>query len=375
VVSDLWLSGFKPIAECASRELVAALAPAAGYKWPIMAFPQQNLTPVVSAATTRRDLPVVGGEVMMLSPSRLDMFTIRNGYFAIGSGHDGMVFTGAGEGVREACLFSTPSRERATSLRIGEINDTIMDEVFLGFDGGWSNWFHWICFALAKSSIAAERLSPACQIVLPERTPSTGTTFSHAAWQQSIAAFGLDGRVTSLPPGIYRARAIHLLWTDTVRASDIIPFGCFARVFERLQRQFRPDPDAPTRIFAVRDRVPDPRLDPAEQALLRAVAVAHGFQPVYFEAMDFAAQADSLFNAELAMGVHGAGLTNILFGREALGVLEINRNLDGPVGGLRPWFYMLANSRGQRYMTLDRDLGELTKPRLDAAIEALTASL
>ena len=36
---------------------------------------------------------------------------------------------------------------------------------------------------------------------------------------------------------------------------------------------------------------------------------------------------------------------------------------------------MLANSRGQRYMTLDRDLGELTKPRLDAAIEALTASL
>jgi hypothetical protein len=374
-VSDLWLNGFQSIADCASRELVAALAPAAGYKWPVLAFPEQDLAPLVRNATSRGDLPAAGAEVVMLTPSRLDLFTIRNGFFSVGSGCDGMVFTAAGEGIREACLFSAPARERITSLRIGAVSDTVIDEVFLSFDAGYFNWFHWVCFALAKSAIAAERLSDACQIVFPNCPPTIASGFNQVAWQQSLSEFGLADRVTLLPPGIYRARTIRLLWTDTVRACDIIPFGCFARVFRRLQGRFRPDPDAPKRILVARDRSGNPRLEPAEQALLHDVAKAHGFVATYFETMDFAAQASSLFNAELALGVHGAGLVNVLFGREQLGLLEINRRLDGPAANLRPWFYMLANSRGQRYMTLDRDMGELTKPCLDAAIEALTAGL
>src|SRR5476651_1708465 len=103
----------------------------------------------------------------MATPSRLDLFTIRNAFFAIGPAHEAMVFTAAGEGVREACMFSAPARQSVTSLRIGEIDDTAIGDVFLGFDGAWNNWFHWICFALAKSAIAARLLSPGCRIVLP----------------------------------------------------------------------------------------------------------------------------------------------------------------------------------------------------------------
>jgi hypothetical protein len=370
-MADLWLNGFRSVADCASRELIASPPSTEAYKWPIPAHPHQNLASLVTRATRVSDLPAAGEDLRILSPARLDMFTIQNGFFAAVPDHFGMVFTPGGEGIREACLFSAPSRQRITSVRIGEISDIVFDEVFISFDGGWTNWFHWICFALAKSAVAAEVVSPACRIVLPDWTPHSATSFSRAAWQQSLSAFGLADRVTLLPAGIYRARKLHLLWTDTERASDIIPFDRFAGVFQRLQHRLHVVSQTPKRIIVARDR--DPRLNQAEQALLHDVAQAHGFALMRFETMDFAAQAGSLLNADLALGAHGAGLVNILFGREQLGVLEINRNLDGPGGAPRPWFYMLANSRRQRYMTLDADLGELTKQYLDAAIEVLTA--
>ena len=81
-------------------------------------------------------------------------------------------------------------------------------------------------------------------------------------------------------------------------------------------------------------------------------------------------QAEALFNAECVIGVHGAGMANILFGRRALRVMELNLRLDGETLP-RPWFYLLAHARGQRYMMLDRDAGDLSEERLSVAIAVL----
>jgi hypothetical protein len=57
-------------------------------------------------------------------------------------------------------------------------------------------------------------------------------------------------------------------------------------------------------------------------------------------------------------------MTNILFGRSSLRVLELNQRLDGE-SLLRPWFYLLAFdfARRQKYMMLDRDVGDLSCER------------
>jgi capsular polysaccharide biosynthesis protein len=69
---------------------------------------------------------------------------------------------------------------------------------------------------------------------------------------------------------------------------------------------------------------------------------------MHFEAMDFHSQVAAMFNAEAVIGVRGAGLTNLLFGRGSLRVLEINRSINR--GSLpRPWFYVVAMARRQRY--------------------------
>ncbi len=103
------------------------------------------------------------------------------------------------------------------------------------------------------------------------------------------------------------------------------------------------------------------------------VASRHGFIPLDLETLDFDGQPEALFNAECVIGVHGGGTANILFGRDTLRVLELNLKLDGE-GLLRPWFYLLAHARRQKYMILDRDAGALSRERLNVAIETLLTS-
>jgi capsular polysaccharide biosynthesis protein len=86
--------------------------------------------------------------------------------------------------------------------------------------------------------------------------------------------------------------------------------------------------------------------------------------------MNFSEQTQAVFNADAVLGVHGAGMANILFGHEDLKVLEINRPLDGG-GLLRPWFYLLAHARRIRYRFLNSAAGDVTEQRIADALETL----
>ena len=367
-MADLAMRGVVRLADCAEVETVLAQEAKGRYRLPVKAYPAQNLWHLVSC------LPGFAVGVPGYPALRLNMYTIRNGHFATGADHAGKIFTPTGLAVREAGLFSLPARQGARTAALGPISETVFDDVFIGFDWGWINWYHWLCFALTRCSLAMDHVPPGCAIILPDHARAGHAQFSAASWSQSLAAFGLADRVTVVPPGVYRARTIRFLWTEPGEPTDLTLTDGFAEVFRRLQPRLQPDPSSPRRILITRDRSPDPRLSAEEQAVLHDVGAAHGFVPMRFETMDFQAQAQAVRNAEMVMGVHGAGLANILFGRESLKVLEINRQLDVPRPGLRPWFYLLAHARRQRYMMLDRDLGELTASGLEMAIQRLAAA-
>jgi hypothetical protein len=246
--------------------------------------------------------------------------------------------------------------------------------VFVGFDAAWTNWFHWLCFAVARSAFAARFLARRCTIALPDRDTREGTAdfrFGRATWRQSLDAFGLSDRTTLLPPGLYHAKAIHFLWTTPPgRATQICLLPEFQNLF-RAVRRHQPVPiGGPRRILISRDRGPHPRLTADESALLDRVAEKHGFTKVFFEEMDFAGQRATIANAEAVVAVHGAGLTNLLFASDRTKVLEINMPQDEGEF-LRPWFWLLAQTRRLPYRFLNPAAGELTEPRIEDALRSL----
>jgi len=352
----MYPAGSLSLQSVAERELVLLQSPSGAYRAPIAAYPTQDLSSLA------RRLPQVRPQTKsapLIPPVRLDLFTVANGRFAVGDGLDGLVLSDDGRTIAETAMFT-----RRTDRIDLPCPDAVLDDVFLGFDGGWTNWYHWLCFALGRSAIAARLLGPQTRIVLPDHACRA------ASWQQSLEAFGLAARVRLLQPGLYRARSIRLFWTTPSEPTNLTYLGAFHELFAQVRRGLRTNPDLPRRLQISRSRAANPRLQPAETALVEGVAQRHGFVPLHLEEFNFSAQAEAMFNAECVIGVHGAGMANILFGRRTLRVMELNLRLDGETLP-RPWFYLLAHARGQRYMMLDRDAGDLSEERLSMAISVL----
>ena len=362
------LTGRIGVDECHERQVVILQPSKGAFRPPLPAYEAQDLSGLASRLPRFR---VRAGSQPLMPAVRLDMVTIRNGWFAIGDRLDGLVLTGDRKAVRETAMFTRlldrPDLQPSIDLPQSEI---ALDDVFLGFDGGWVNWYHWLCFALGRSAIAAGLLGNRTQIAFPDYSARQQVGFSAASWRQSLDAFGLAGKARFLPPGLYRASAIRFFWTRPDEPTDLTYLDAFHEVFARVRRGLRSCPESPRRLLLSRTGAGDTRISETETALVDALASRNGFTTLHPHELDFRAQAEALFNAECIIGVHGAGLTNILFGRSTLRVLELNLRLDGETLP-RPWFYLLAQSRRQRYVMLDRDAGDLTRDRLQAAIDVL----
>ena len=82
-----------------------------------------------------------------------------------------------------------------------------------------------------------------------------------------------------------------------------------------------PDPSFPKRIYVQRGNVPNRRLtnDPQITAFLQSL----GFVPVRMDGRTVAEQAKMFAGADVVIGVHGAGLTNLIFARKGAKVIEL----------------------------------------------------
>ena len=360
-------TGVVAAADCAKREFVTLQPSKGAFRAPLPAYFGQDLTAVASRLPQFR--AAIGAQPLV-PPVRLDLITLHNGSIAIGNNADGLIVDEGGRVVRETAMFTGWQSQQPIDLPRGE---AVLDDIFVGFDGAWSNWYHWLCFALGRSAIAAGVLGTETRIVLPAYASRRPAGFSEAAWTQSLEAFGFGGRVQFLPRGLFRAKTIRLLWTTPNEPTNLTYLDAFHEVFARVRRSLRLRPDLPRRLLLSRGRSGNPRISVEETALVEEAASRHGFVPLHLETLDFRGQAEALFNAECVLGVHGAGMANILFGRDTLRVLELNLKLDRE-SLLRPWFYLLAYARRQKYMMLDRDAGDLSQERLNTAIETLLTS-
>ncbi len=97
-----------------------------------------------------------------------------------------------------------------------------------------------------------------------------------------------------------------------------------------------------------------------------------GFTAYILESMSFSEQVKLFFGAEIVVGPHGAGLTNVIFSRQAA-VLE----LFGSPDYIRPEYFQIASSLGLRYGFMicefeNKDL-KVNIPKLCESIENLSS--
>ena len=192
----------------------------------------------------------------------------------------------------------------------------------------FDNHSHWLSAHLPKLVLLRDRglLDPAT-LVLPERRP--------ALVDDGLRALGLDPTACRVLPddAVLGARSL------TVVASD--------RFHPDLLRAARaalvPAAAAPTGGVLVSRRAARGRRLLEEEAMGPMLA-RHGIAPVAMERLDFAAQAALMAGATALVAPHGAGLTNMLFCRAGMPVVEI-ADPDYP----NPNFYAMAAALDLRY--------------------------
>jgi hypothetical protein len=96
------------------------------------------------------------------------------------------------------------------------------------------------------------------------------------------------------------------------------------------------------------------------EAAIADIAVRHGFKPVRLEDLTFDAQVDLFSGAEIVMGVHGAGFTNMLFAPAGALLIELH-----PAGHLPVFYRHLTGLMDQRHMAIPGTITQSLSPSLE----------
>lgn len=365
------LKAFKSVHEIPSGEVVIRQGPAP-LNLPPPAFPGQSLSDLLSGlgtASIRRGQQ----HEWMIPGVELELYTLDNGLFFLDHGLDGTVATEDGYPVHESSAFrSHPSAGREAETVI-DANPIDLGEVFVGFDGAWRNYFHWMCFGLVKSYLAQRLLNKAVLIAVPDyraALESGPISYNEATYNQSLLYSGLSERVTHLPRGVYRARRLHFFWTDPPQPTDIIYLPQFYEPFDHISRHAIPVDPLFRDIYLGRSKSVASRIDSGAAQAVAETVERHRFTTIDFEGLDLLQQISIMAGAERVISPHGAGLTNCLFNRTGMCLLELNKALDGQ-SSLRPWFFLLSHGRGHRYVMLDTGLQDFSASHVESALSVL----
>ncbi len=120
----------------------------------------------------------------------------------------------------------------------------------------------------------------------------------------------------------------------------------------------RADHRGPRRILISREGSLFRRCE--NEAAIAAIAARHGFVPVRLEDLTFDAQADLFSGAEIVLGVHGAGFTNMLFAPPGALLIELH-----PAGHLPVFYRHLTGLMGQRHKAIPGTITQALRPSLE----------
>ncbi len=304
----------------------------------------------------------------------LNFHTLNDGYFWIGPGQDGVLLDSLGHPVEQSARLRN-HRLPIPDLGALRAQAVRLDfDVFVGVDHAWGNYYHWLCLALPKMLMARHVGCPPFRIATPDlRRPKSkvwSAGISERTWEQSLVLSGLSDEIVRLPPGIYTAPRVHSIFIDSQEKALLPCVAKYDRLYDPIRQKLRVNPASPPRILI--QRRDTQRLQGSEISIVETHARNRGFIPVHLEDLDFLGQAELFHNAQAVIAPHGAALSNLVFGKPSLRILEINRFLPEEQH-LRPWFYLLARARGQSYSFLNISQGDLAEERFRSALDALCA--
>jgi hypothetical protein len=219
----------------------------------------------------------------------------------------------------------------------------------------YDNHSHWLTAHLPKLVLLRAR-GMAGDVLLPRRlTP---------VMERSIRMLGLDPeRFPRFEPGgVLAVEALTVVQSDRFRPELLRP----------VREALAPAGSAPRRrVFVSRARSAGRRLT-GEETLWAALA-RRGFERVFMEALDFAAQVRLMADTAVLVAPHGAGLTNMMFCPPGTQVVEIaDRAYPNPN------FYALAVAMGLGYWLVHAEgigAGHALTRDLAVAPEAVLAAV
>lgn len=356
--------------DATNRSLIYAQGVRPNRPQPIPVYDGQDMGPLIRGMDRNKPNPQFDFD--HFPDVTLYMRELKDAYFIIENGLDNVICTSTGDLVAESTWFmSHPTEPDGSLLLQTPMSTTEFDDVFLGFDAAWHNYYHFLALGVNRSFLARPFLDASCKIIVPDyasRSAYSQMSYSEDSYSQALALSGLSDRVSKLPVGIYKAKRIRFLWPDNLDPTLLAYMDIFRDVFTRIKSGLTRNNALPTRIFLSRERGSNPRLSKSEIAMFDQFVEQFNYTKVYFEDHDLVTQAQLLMNAGSIIAPHGAGLGNIMFGDERLRVNELTRDLDGQ-GFLRSCFYQAASLNRQPYAFLNHSAGDYQPEIVDRFFE------
>lgn len=339
--------------------------------FPIPAYDGQSMQAFNRGLSLYHARPDAETQTVRMPRTQLVLFTLENARFVLHPGLDGMIIDSQNHPVIEPSCFCQhdlyQDRNRLPDMPVQEEQE----EVFLGFDATWRNYYHWMLYGISKTQLASSLLPPHVKMVVPDMPTAGATrhpTFTAETFETSLRLSGLQDRIFRAPDGVHRAKKLHFFWHAPTMPELYLNCAEPYKHFDSVSIPYRHD--LPSRFYVTREGGHDSRISPEEQAQIEPVLARKGFKKVFLEKMDLETQIALFRQADCVLAPHGAGLANMAFARPGTKLLELNRLLDGQPH-LRNCFYIITLQRKQPYMVLNLQNQTLTSELLENALTRL----
>jgi capsular polysaccharide biosynthesis protein len=201
-------------------------------------------------------------------------------------------------------------------------------------DAYFDGFFHWFGDVLPKLEALVRSSADLSEhvILVPASRDAPYVT-------ESLAAYGLEGRVISPDAAV---RAEQLCFIPRLAPTGNYRAELMRGIRERMRKRFASSESA-LRLFVSRKQAPKRRL--LNEDALQAVLVRHGFETVCMERLSFSEQVAMATRCEVLAGLHGAGLTHMLWARPNAAIVEVR----GAQETLNNCYFTMASDLGCDY--------------------------
>ena len=202
---------------------------------------------------------------------------------------------------------------------------------------GNGNYFHWLTDVLPKLQTWYEAGEACRQVLLPENL------LQRAYVRESLVLLGFQA---------ISFQKNHLKIDRLVVIGPTAPTGNFrAGLLQRLAHQMRAAEDVRGQRLIYISRADAAKRFLRNEADLELTLAAHGIETVQLEGCSLADQIKLFGNCKLLVGLHGAGLTNMLWMPAGAQVLEIRSRNDSH----NNCYFAMASALGHHYSYLQAD--------------------